>query len=89
MSDFSSGHDLTVGEFEPHVGLTAISVESSLDPRSPTSLSAPPLLMLSLSKINKTLTKKERKKEKMSCYRAVYPIKELHRGVVETNSFMV
>ena len=61
MSDFSSGHDLTVGEFEPHVGLTAISVESSLDPRSPTSLSAPPLLMLSLSKINKTLTKKERK----------------------------
>ena len=26
-SDFSSGHDLTVGEFEPHVGLCADSSE--------------------------------------------------------------
>ena len=40
---FSSGHDLTVREFEPHIGLFADSVEPALDSLSP-SLSAPPLL---------------------------------------------
>ena len=38
-----SGHDLTVGEFEPR---RAASTEPSSDPLSP-SLSAPPLLALS------------------------------------------
>ena len=46
--DFSSGHGLTVGELQPHVGLCADSTESAWGPLSP-SLSAPPLLMLSLS----------------------------------------
>lgn len=38
--DFSSGHDLTVCEFEPHIRLCDDSSEPALD--SP-SLSAPPL----------------------------------------------
>ena len=50
--DFGSGHDLLVREFEPPSRLTAVSTELTSDPLSP-SLSAPPLLMLSLSKINK------------------------------------
>ena len=56
MSDFGSGHDLTVCEFKPASGsvLTAQSLEPSVDSVSPF-LSASPLLMpcLSLSKINK------------------------------------
>ena len=44
--------DLMVREFKPHVGLTAVSTEPALDPLSP-SVSAPSLLMLSLSRINK------------------------------------
>ena len=36
-----SGHDLTVWEFEPHIGLQAASVEPAWDSLSP-SLSAPP-----------------------------------------------
>ena len=53
-SDFGSGHDLRVCEFEPLTGLCAASSELALDPLSPP-LSAPPLLSrtLSLSKINK------------------------------------
>ena len=35
-SSFSSGHGLTVPEFEPRVGLAAVSPELSLDPLSPT-----------------------------------------------------
>ena len=55
--DFGSGHDLTVREMEPRVKLYADSVEPAWDSLSP-SLSAPPLLALSLSlslclKINK------------------------------------
>ena len=50
---FSSGHDLMVCEFEPHVGLQADSMEPAWDSFSP-SLSTPPLLALCLSlKINK------------------------------------
>ena len=45
--DFSSGHDLTVNELEPHVGLCADSVELAWNSLSP-SLSAPPMLMVSL-----------------------------------------
>ena len=30
--DFSSGHDLTVRELEPHVGLCAVSAKPALDP---------------------------------------------------------
>ena len=53
---FSSGHDLMVREFKPHVRLCADSVEHAWDSLSPF-LSASTLLMLSLfpslSKINK------------------------------------
>ena len=45
--DFGSGHDLTVHEFQPHLGLCVdcgACLEFSLS-----SLSAPPLLSLSLS----------------------------------------
>ena len=54
-SNFGSGHDLKICEFEPHIGFSADSSEpgAALDSVSP-SLSAPPLLVqsLSLSKIN-------------------------------------
>ena len=43
-----AGHDLTVREFEPHIGLCADSMEPAWDSLSP-SLAAPPLLVLSLS----------------------------------------
>ena len=46
---FSSGHDLMFHEFEPHLGICAHSAEAAWDSFSP-SLSAPPLLTLSLSK---------------------------------------
>ena len=46
---FGSGHDLMVCEFESHVRLYVESVEPAWDFLSP-SLSAPPLLALSLSK---------------------------------------
>ena len=56
-TDFGSGHDLAVCEFEPRVGAlvpTARSLEPASDSVSPF-LSAPPLLLLSLclSKMNK------------------------------------
>ena len=47
--DFGSGHDLGVREIEPCMGLRGDSSEPALDPLPP-SLSAPPLLTLSLSK---------------------------------------
>ena len=40
-SDFGSGHDLVVREFEPRVGLAAVSTEPASDLLSPL-LSAPP-----------------------------------------------
>ena len=46
--NFGSGHNLTVGEFEPHIGLCADNMEPAWDYLSP-SFSAPPLLALSLS----------------------------------------
>ena len=50
IPDFSSGHDLTVPEFEPRIGLWADSTEPAWDSLSPSlSLSAPPLLALSFS----------------------------------------
>ena len=45
---FGSAHDLTVCEFEPCIGLSAVSAEPTSDPLSP-SLLAPPLLILSPS----------------------------------------
>ena len=45
---FGWHHDLTVREFEPHHGLCADSAGSAWDSLCP-SLSAPPLLVLSLS----------------------------------------
>ena len=45
--DFGSGHDLTVGEFEPRVGLCTDSVEPACDSLPP-SLSDLPLRSLSL-----------------------------------------
>ena len=54
-SDFSSGHDLTVREFEPRVGLCADRSEPGACFRFcvSISLSAPPLLMLCLCLKNK------------------------------------
>ena len=46
--DFGSGHDLTVCEFEPCIGLCADSAEPGWDSLSP-SLSGPPLLVLVFS----------------------------------------
>ena len=51
----SSGHDLTVHEIEPHVGLQADSAESAWDSLS--SLSAS--LLLSLSKIEMNFKKEK------------------------------
>ena len=50
VSDFGSGHDLTVGRFQPASGsvLTAQRLEPASDSVSP-SLSDPPMLMLMLS----------------------------------------
>ena len=50
MSDFGSGHDLTVHGFKPRFGLCADSSEpgAASDSVSP-SLSAPPSLVLALS----------------------------------------
>ena len=53
VSDFGSGHDLRVPEFEPCIGLAAVSAEPTSDGSSVPPLSAP----LSLSKIN--ILKKE------------------------------
>ena len=50
--DFGSGHDLTVCEFKPHVGLFAVSAEPTWDPLSP-SLSAPSTQSLPISLKNK------------------------------------
>ena len=50
--DFCSGHDLTIHEFKPLIGLWADSAQTAWDSLSP-SFSAPPLLTFSLSlKIN-------------------------------------
>ena len=46
--DFSSGHDLTVPEFEPRIRLRADGMEPAGDSLSP-SVSAPPLLVRSVS----------------------------------------
>ena len=43
MSDFGSGHDLAVREFEPLIGLCADSSEPALDPLCPLSLPFPAL----------------------------------------------
>ena len=45
--DFGSGHDLAIHEFQPCIRLAAVSTEPASYPLS-TSLSAPPLLALSL-----------------------------------------
>ena len=62
VSDFSSGHDLAVHDFQPHIGLCADSSEPGACLRFcvSLSLSALPLLILclSLSKINKKTFKK-------------------------------
>ena len=55
---FCSGHDFTVHEFEPHVGLCAGSAEPGWDCLSP-SLSAPLLLTHSLTQKNKQTFKKK------------------------------
>ena len=46
--DLSPGHDLTVHEIEPYMGLRADSEKPAWDSLSP-SLSAPPSLVLSLT----------------------------------------
>ena len=62
-SDFDLGHNLMVGEFEPHIGLCADSMEPTLDSLSP-SLSAPP--SFSLSNINKHFKKLKKKNQEFS-----------------------
>ena len=47
VPDFGSGRDLAVCEFEPLIGLTALSTEPTSDLLSP-SFSVPPRLVLSL-----------------------------------------
>ena len=47
--DFGSGHDLTVHEFEPRIGLCADSVETAWDSLSPHCLYPSPARTLSLS----------------------------------------
>ena len=54
MSDIGSSHDIGVREFEPCIGLDVVGTEPALDLLSP-SLSAPPPLTLSISKINNAL----------------------------------
>ena len=51
-SDFGLGHGLMVHEFKSSTGLSAISMESALDPLSP-SLSASPPFSLSTPLKNK------------------------------------
>ena len=49
--DFGSGHDLSVCEIKPHIGLRADNIEPIWDSLSPAlSLSSPPGLALALSK---------------------------------------
>ena len=57
--DFGSGHDLTVWEFKPAYG-SVLRVQSLLGILSP-AFFVPPLLAISLSKINKNKLKKKRK----------------------------
>ena len=69
MSDFSSGHDLTVCELEPHIGLCADSSEPAacLGFCVSLSLSLPlpcSCLSLSLSKIKKKTFKKLKNKNR-------------------------
>ena len=59
--DFSSGHNLTVCGFQPHVGLCTNSTEHAQDSLS-LPLSAPTLLARSL-KINENKLKKKRRLE--------------------------
>ena len=54
--DFSSGNDLMVHGIKPHIRLCADSTEHAWDPLFP-SLSAPPLLACSLSKLINELLK--------------------------------
>ena len=49
---FSSGHDLTVGEFEPCIGLRADNAEPAWDSLSP-SLSSPAPHLLKINKLKK------------------------------------
>ena len=66
-SDFSSGDDLTLREFEPHVRLCADGSEPGASDSVSPSLSAPPLLTLCLS-LSKTKIKKKIKEKKKSQY---------------------
>ena len=61
--DFGSGHDLTVHEIEPHIGLRADSTEPAWDSLSP-SLSSPPLMThtCSLARSQKKYTLKNKKR---------------------------
>ena len=64
---FSSGHDLTVREFEPHVGLCVESVEPAWDSFSPP-LSAPHSVSVSLSlSLSLSLSKVSKLKKKKRC----------------------
>ena len=61
-SNFGSGHDLTICEFETHTGVAVVSAGRTLDPLFPP-LTAPAQLALLLSKINIHLKKKKKGNE--------------------------
>ena len=60
--NFGSGHDLTVHEIQPYVGLCADSMEPAWDSLFP-SLSASPLLTLSVPPFLSLSKNKHKKKE--------------------------
>ena len=51
--DFGSVHDITVGEFEPHIRLHADSTEPAWDPLSPSLCAPHPTLKINRNKLNK------------------------------------
>ena len=63
VSDFGSGHDVTVRDFEPHMGLSVVSAQGPFQILCPpVSLPLPRLLLtLSPSKVN------IKKKKKVTC----------------------
>ena len=72
VSNFGSGRDLTVCEFEPHIRLWADSLEPALVSVS-SSLSAPPLLALSLSLFHKNKQTLKKIKKKKCAWHIVGP----------------
>ena len=57
LTDLNSGHELTIGGFEPHIQLSAVRAEPVSDPLC--LLSPPPLLVCALSlSLSRSLSQK-------------------------------